>query len=475
MLDSLSASSWSLHHAAHLLNRAGFGGSPDEVQAFHAKGLETAVKSLIEGKDDDTLFPAPDWAKSRDMTETRTELVSLPEDQRKKIQQQLRMNGRDEMLALREWWMTRMRYTEWPLREKMALFWHGHFATSIEKVHETYWMYLQNQTFRTHGLGSFQGLVKWMTRDPAMIRWLDLQQSNLRHPNENFAREVMELFTLGEGHYTEKDIRESARAFTGYRFDPKTQQFAFAANQHDEGQKTFMSKTGNFDGDGIVDIIFEQPQCARFMAKKIWSFFAYENPPQDIVDILAEEFRAKNYNVGGFLSSIFQSSEFYSKTAYRTQIKSPAQWIVETSKTLETKIPDTLATENAMRQMGQVLFAPPNVKGWVGNRAWISTSTLFFRYNMAAYFVTERISKGQEMQGRIPIQLSMEKVAPAAIRNDEEALVSSLEFRLMNAPLPARERAAALIYAQRYHGDMTDARIRDLLLMMMSTPEFQLT
>jgi uncharacterized protein (DUF1800 family) len=475
MLDALPVPSWSIHHAAHLLNRAGFGGAPDEVRAFYAKGLDAAVKSLIEGREDSDAFSAPAWAVPRDLAEARREMDAAPSDEaRQKMQREMRMEFRGNMRDLREWWLGRMRNGTWPLREKMALFWHGHFATSIEKVREPYWMYVQNQTFRAHALGSFRSLVKAMIRDPAMLRWLDLDKSNAQHPNENFARELMELFTLGEGNYTEADIRESARAFTGYRFNPRTQQFVFAFRQHDNGEKTFMGRKGNFDGNGIVDILFEHPQTAPFIARKLWIYFASENPSPELVEALAGNLRGNDFHVGKFLSTLFRSGVFYAPETYRAQVKSPVQWLIQTSGSLGIPLPEAAVTDAALRQMGQVLFAPPNVKGWEGNRAWISTSTLLFRYNLAGYLVSERTSLPGVMKGENVIRIPLEEIAPLEIRDDDEKLISALEFRIFNARLPAKERAACLIYAQQFRAQMSDARIRDLLLMMMSTPDFQL-
>ena len=258
---------------------------------------------------------------------------------RREVAQAKRKENFQEVLDLGAWWLDRMRESADPLEEKMTLFWHGHFATSAQKVQSAYFMWRQNQTFREHARGNFGVLVKAMSRDPAMIQWLDLRESKAAHPNENFAREVMELFTLGEGHYTEKDVTEGARAFTGYRINPKDSSFRFAFFEHDSTPKTFLGRTDVSDGDQAIDAILAQPACATYMAKKLWTFFAYENPPAPLVGALASTLRANRYEVRPVLHQMFTSQEFYSPAAVRTQIKSPIQWMVQTARTMEIDLP----------------------------------------------------------------------------------------------------------------------------------------
>src|SRR6202030_865087 len=271
--------------------------------------------------------------------------------------------------------------------EKMTLFWHGHFATSVQKVNDAYWMWLQNDTLRRNALGSFATLVKKMLRDPAMMIYLDLEQSRREHPNENWARELMELFTVGIGNYSEDDIRASARAFTGYRIDMTTQQYRFAPMQQDLGPKNFMGHSGGLNGDDIINILVSKPACAQFIGRKLWRFFVEDEPSQAIVDAVASSIRTHSYEIRPVMHEIFNSPEFYSDRVMRAQIKGPVQYIIQTSKLLNAPLPSPVVAQNAMRQMGQILFAPPNVKGWDGGKTWISTSTLLFRYNFANYLI----------------------------------------------------------------------------------------
>lgn len=287
----------------------------------------------------------------------------------------------------------------------------------------------------------------------------------------------MELFTLGEGHYSEDDVQESARAFTGYRINQRSESFAFEKRLHDDADKTFMGRTGPFTGDDIIDIICSQDRCAEFITAKIWTFFAYEHPEPEVIGPFSRIFRESDYNVTALLRAMFSSSAFYGKAAYRSQVKSPVQWIIQTAKSLNTAPPPSKALEGALRQMGQILFAPPNVKGWDGNRAWISSSTLLFRYNLSAYFVNGRPPSLEGMGGKRadPVYLVMEEIAPAPLRNDPDALLNSLSFRIFSAPLPPRDRAHYLVFLEERRDRLDDKTIRDLLLLMMSTPNFQLT
>ena len=455
-------------HAAHLLSRAGFGGSPAEIEALYARGLKGAVAFVLEGEEDADLFPPPDMTQPPEIESFRrtVQAETDPIAKQELLTQQRKLN-RAEMQDLRDWWMQRMRYSLWPLREKMTLFWHGHFATSVEKTRLPYLMWQQNETLRANALGNFRTLTKAVSRDPAMMQYLDLQRSVKNQPNENFARELMELFTLGEGvRYTESDIREAARALTGYRINPRTQQFVFARRQYDDSAKTFLGETGNLDGDEVIDVILQQPECGQFITRKLWRFFVSDEPSEEVVQALGQQLTQSNYDISGLLRKVFLSREFYSREVIRSQVKSPAQWIVQTAKVLECPLPPAQLTENAMNQMGQILFAPPNVKGWDGGRAWITSATLLYRFNLAGQLVRAQGS---------PAKINLQKIAPATLRADEENLCEVLAGRLLNAPLPASEKGRLLAFLAERGTTMDDSTIRDLLHLIMSTPDYQLT
>ena len=497
MLSPLSNEKWNSQTAAHLLNRAAFGGTPEEIEATHRKGLAAAVEALIDIGADATRVPPPAWAYPRNIRAERMQ-IKMAKDHGQNFQAKARevrtMEGQD-LLDLRRWWLDRMMNGPAPLLEKMVLFWHGHFATSAQKVRDAYWMWLQNDTLRRNALGNFATLVKKISRDPAMMIYLDLQQSRREHPNENWARELMELFTIGIGNYTEEDVRASARAFTGYRINFTTQQFRFAPMQQDLGAKTFMGRTRPLNGDDVIDILIKKTPCTQFIGKKLWRFFVEDEPSQEIIDFISSRIRAHDFEMRPLLREIFCSAEFYSERVMGTQIKSPVQYIVQTSKLLETQLPSPMVVQNAMRQMGQILFAPTNVKGWDGGKAWITTSTLLFRYNFANYLINgdamlpqgaavrvkptdlafRRAVQREQLAEQIkrdPIDVS--QLVPDELRNRPRELVNLLSARFFQTRPLEKETNTFVEFLKSRKPDTSDATIRELLHLMMSTPQFQL-
>lgn len=460
MLNPLPASEWTPRAAAHLLNRAGFGGSPEEIQALHALGHRGAIESLLGAGEELDLFPLPEIEPmSARMRALKKENLSLGElEERKKME---RERVRQQGVELRQWWLRRMRETPNPAREKATLFWHGHWATGIRKVKDPFLMHQQNETLRANAFGPFASFAKQITRDPAMIDYLDLQSSSAKKPNENFAREVMELFTLGEGYYSEKDISEAARAFTGYRINRETGRFRFDSRQTDRETKTVLGKTGPFDGDDVIEIIAASPRCSEFLASKIWIFYAGTKPSEALQKALGDRYRREGMHTGKFLRAVFASREFFSPDVLRHQIKSPVQWLVQMCKILEIPLPEARFSGPLLANLGQTLFDPPNVKGWDGGRAWISSSTLLARYN----------ASGNLIRGAGGIAPDIDKVIPPGMTPEQTA--DTLEWRLFQSPMPAplRERTLAFLAEK---GTSPAAR-RDLLHLLMSTPEFQLT
>ncbi|HYZ75328.1 MAG TPA: DUF1800 domain-containing protein, partial [Chthoniobacterales bacterium] len=419
----------------------------------------------------------------------------------------LRQATNQQLYDLINWWTRRMLTTPAPFVEKMTLFWHGHFATSALKVRSPYKLWQQNETFRRYALGNFGTLTKAISRDPAMMVYLDLQTSHSQHPNENFARELMELFTLGEGNYSEHDIKESARAFTGYRID-RFEEFRFVRNQFDGGAKTFLEQSGNWNGDQIIDIILKQPAAAKFVSSKLWNFFAYEDADSQLIDKLAELFR-QNYEIRPLLETIFSSEEFYSQRARNAIVKSPVQYVVESGRTLGVNLPGGRTLFAVYRRLGQVPFYPPNVKGWEGGKSWINTATLTFRYQLARQLVlgirlvneqpakaslpspttqcsplaqaspaaqttpmTQTASLTAQHAVRLPA-LQVDQLVTAEDRKDPEAAVQKIYARAFQTTPDPQLFDRILDVAKLKPLPLADDAIRDLVALMMMTPNYQ--
>ncbi len=505
--------SWTRAEAAHLMRRAGFGGNPGRIDRLHALGREGAVDHLLDASDPDGAFPAPAWAdpafhrerelahagRRRELRDAQRALDPADETAAAEIAaarqaqfREIRRESTRNHAEMQRGWMLRMLATRAPLREKMTLFWHDHFATSLQKVREPYFMFLQNGMFRDHAFGSFHELTRAVVTDPAMMIFLDVQNSRRGRPNENFARELFELFTLGEGNYIEDDVREAARAFTGYRLDRAEARARHLRRQWDDGRKTVFGKTGRFDGPDIVDLVFQRPEPSRLLARKLWEFFACEHPPESAVDAMAEVLRANDHRVGPLLREIFLSREFYKPEVMGNQIKSPVQFIVQLLHELEVDDPPPGFLPAAQQQLGQVLFAPPNVAGWDHGKAWINTHTLLARYNLAGFIATGteetarslaapgvRRAGGMAANPRRSARRwngpDYRSLVPRDSRGDPQALVDLLMRRFGLERAPARAREAFVEFAEASQGGIPDnEEIGGLCHLMLSTPYYQL-
>lgn len=492
MLKPIDKGKWDYSAAAHLLNRAGFGGTPEDIQKLADLGLEKAVLYLINYSQIPDTTENPDWAKpDPERSQRLMTMRSADADTRKMMQQEQQRTQRQRSVELKHWWLSRMATGPRPLQEKMTLFWHGHFATSEQKVRDAYLMWKQNELFREHATGNWLQLLTAMAKDPAMLLWLDQAQSRKEHPNENFAREVMELFTLGEGHYTEKDVTEGARALTGWGYDNMDQQFVQRPRIHDDGEKTFLGRTGNLTGDDVLQQIVAQPQAARFITAKLWNYFAGEPASEPLVTALADTFRRSGMNFKPLLATMFYSEEFYADSVVRNQVKSPVQWLVNSVRVLERDLPAPIICFGLTRSLGQDLFAPPNVKGWDGGLSWINTSNLLARYNYAAFLVQGDVSVlsgialggpngggGMQMQNRIGNLrgkvVELPKLVTPEERNDKDKLLAALERRLIQGKLQAKQEQTLRDYLAT-QPTLNREAILNTIRLMMSTPEFQLT
>jgi len=380
--EPITLKHWSRRHARHLLNRAGFGVPEERVGYLARLAPETAVRELVHYGDIPVRRDPPDFLLTQDAYATfRAEARRMSPDERRARSMELQARERAAIALLQAWWFERMVSSPRSLEEKMTLFWHGHFATSAQKVRFSYLNWQLNDVFRRHATGNFKSLTIAVGQSPAMLRYLDNRQNVKAHPNENWARELMELFTMGQGQYTELDIKEAARAFTGWTSEAG--RFAYDERRHDFGEKTFLGRRGKFDGWDILDIIFEQPATAEFLCAKLWRFFVEDEPPEGVVAALADTMRANGYEIAPVLERMFLSKAFYRDEVIGNQIKSPVQYLIQLAHDLALNPPPYQAMARLSGQLGQTLFAPPNVAGWEGGRAWINANTLLMRYNMS--------------------------------------------------------------------------------------------
>jgi uncharacterized protein (DUF1800 family) len=356
-----------------LLTRTGFGATDAEIRAYAPLTRAQAVDRLLSTTTSVAITPAPGV-----LTETgaikRPDKDASPEE-RKAFGREQAQAG----LQLRGWWVQEMLVTPSPLTERMTLFWHNHFVSSQRKVRTARLLYNQNVLLRAHALGNFGDLLHAASKDPAMVIYLDSVQNRKGTPNENFAREVMELFTLGEGHYSEQDVKEAARAFTGWSLDRDTGMFMFRPRLHDDGVKTVLGTTGNLDGDDVLDVLLKQPSTAQFITTKLWREFISPDPDPQEVARIAAHFRASRYDIKVALRDLLTDDAFYAGRDRAALTKSPVDIVVGTLHTLDIAPAQALPFAVATAGMGQNLFSPPNVKGWPGGESWVNTNTLLAR------------------------------------------------------------------------------------------------
>ena len=351
----------------HLYARAGFGIRFEDLHDQQNWSIKKTVKKLFEASEKIEPIAAVD-----ENIDLRLKPAMQSDTEKRAIQEE---RNRQERL-LNEGWIKQLSETNAQLREKMTLFWHNHFACNIGNP-----QYAQelNNIERANALGNFKTLLLQVSQSPAMLQFLNNQQNQKGHPNENFARELMELFTLGRGNYTEQDIKESARAFTGWAFNGKTGEYAFNPRTHDEADKTFFGKTGNFKGEDILDIITANPQTATYLCTKLYRYFVNDVPDSTHIGQMANVFYKANYEIKPLLEFMFLADWFYDEKNMGNLVKSPVELLVGLNRQfyINYQNPDVLM--QFQRTLGQVLFKPPNVAGWPGGRNWIDSSSLMYR------------------------------------------------------------------------------------------------
>ena len=567
-LSPIAAGDWNVERAAHLLERAGFGGTPEEIARLAAMTPAQAVDWLVdyEKVDNRALKPFDEsgiWDPGMDpFPPSRPEVVRiarergeaigvkvLPEGSPRRLQPVvdkffylLRANA-IETQRLGLWWANRMLTTKRPLEEKLTLFWHGHFATGDGKVRDYRMMLQQNLMLRAQASGNLRTLLVGILKDPAMLVYLDNGENVAKHPNENFGRELLELFTMGVGNYSERDVREAARAFTGWTNDVLT--FKFDATQHDFGPKTFLGRTGALNGEDVVDEILRQPVTADFIAGTIYRYFVREEVAPSVRAELGRTFRAGGYQIKPLLKRIFLSRDFYSQASVATQIKSPVTLLVSTYRKLGlVEVPTIPDFNRTTASVGQTLFNPPNVAGWAGGRTWITPATLFQRGNLFRDVlfpdvkafrppdrgmppiyarVGEALAKGMsvgeatkdgagdaestmladrdedfntrygsyrgylmayertKLVPRHVAQIDMTAMLTAAGATTVGAAVDHVVHRFLRVPLAQKDRTVLVEFLRKELGSSTlqpseklEPALRELLYLVLSTPEYQL-
>ncbi|MHC5113631.1 MAG: DUF1800 domain-containing protein [Planctomycetota bacterium] len=491
-LKALRTADFDYWKAHHLLNRAGFGGTPDQVRAVANMGLHDAVDYLLDYRevpgprialeDYDPNIMHPLTAEQREMQrQARRRGDEAVLEQARKERQVRQRADRQQIARFQRDWLRQMIETARPLEEKMTLFWHGHFATGYRAIEDSFHMVVQNDLFRSQAIGNFRSLTHAIIHDPAMLRYLNNNQNRRQKPNENLARELMELFTLGEGNaYTEQDIKEGARALTGYTYNDDD--FLFRQRLHDPGEKRILGRTGTWDGDDFVDIILTKPHVSEYICLKLYKFFVNDLPngpdkgTQAYIKRLAKKFRDAKYDVAPVLRTMFRSAHFYDAPNVASQIKSPTQLVVQTIRSLRTPTRSLSTLLEACNLMGQNLCYPPSVKGWDGGRSWINTATLFVRQNIVLYLITGRRPDGQpwETDGApydaTPIVTHLEAAGTIEPR---AAAVYLCRF-LLGTP-PHEKRLETLLEFVEQSGGTIDAdTLVGLLALIAAMPEYQL-
>jgi hypothetical protein len=444
---------WTIQRVGHLYRRTTFGVTTQELEAGLADGPEKTIEKIYSG--------GPGQAEYDAEMAPYAEVIA---------------KGNNGQLA-RTWWLTRMLYGPHPFREKMTLFWHNHFATSNAKVQSARFMLGQYELMRKHALGSFAEMLREMSKDPAMLVWLDGRDSKKGNPNENYGRELMELFSLGIGNYTEPDIREAARAFTGWEI--KGAAAAFNKKEHDDGEKTVLGQKGKWGADDVVRICLEQEAAPRFIAGKLYRFLVSETVPATpaLLEPLAKQLKESNYDVGGLVKTMISSNLFFSPAVYRTRVKAPVDFALGIVRALEGRPVVMGPLAAALETLGQNVFNPPSVKGWDGGQTWLNGQTLLFRQNLALALTSTE-------DARFGSRLDPVRTAEKYKKTGDEELVSFFLRLFLQDDVAAESRRRLVEYQKKAktrtvpvywtEEDAANHRVRALCHLVLTLPEFQL-
>ncbi len=439
-----------------LLRRAGFAAAPGDLQRYQKLGLEATLQELLH----------PELVND--------DLDSLLE----------RLQGGlldlQNLEDVQTWWLYRMVQTKRPLLEKLTLFWHGHFAVANYKVANPLLMHQHIDLLRSNALGSFDDMLLAVSKDPAMLIWLDGASNHRNAPNENYGRELLELYTLGIGNYDEDDVQAAARSFTGWNL--RNNAFFFDENQHDAGDKTFLGQTGPFDGGDILKIVASDQATAERISTKLFTFFAYPNPEPEVVSALADVYSNSGHSIASLVEAILRSDAFYSDRSQFEHIKSPVEYVIGSIKLLGARVRERELVP-ALHMLGQEILNPPNVAGWPGDQYWINPSTLLTRFNFTARLATARGLPGDGASDIKPADLlGMSTLDdPAALVDHVLATAGGLEVSPDTRQALMDYAQSPLNYPQGFKGQpnpqqrqaATDARLRGLLLLALASSDFQ--
>ncbi|MGB4844489.1 MAG: DUF1800 domain-containing protein [Ferruginibacter sp.] len=471
----------------HLLWRSAFGpmaenaASLDTISPKNLWSLLVKTSAKPVAKIEVTKNPADEYMMG--MTDPRQIQKKL---QNPELRKKLRDQSRDDLKTMNVRWLETMVNSEAQLREKMSLFWHGHFACRNQN---SFYQQELLHIIRTNALGSFADMLKAVSKSPAMLAFLNNQQNKKSHPNENFAREVMELFTLGRGNYTENDVKEAARAFTGWSFNAKGE-FLFRKNQHDFGSKTFLGKTGSLDGDDILNILLENKQTANYISKKIYCYFVNETVDEKNIQWLSNSFFSSNYNISKLLEDIYTSDWFYDEKNIGNKIKSPVELLAGIRRLLPMQLQNDQSQLLFQRALGQVLFIPPNVAGWPGGKNWIDSSSLMLRLRvpqiLSANDAIDIMPKADD-----DVQMGMMEIAAKKIKDAVKGGTANIDWASVNrifekvqreklleniadTVLQTKSQVSNTVLDKYINTSSRENYIKSAVVNLMATPEYQL-
>jgi len=472
----------------HLLWRSAFGPMAENVASLDTMSpkilwpllVKTSAKPVV--KIEVTKNPADEYMMG----------VTDPKEIQKKLQdpalrKKLREQSRDDLKMMNIRWLEMMVNSEAQLREKMSLFWHGHFACRSQN---SFFAQELLQIIRTNALGNFGDMLKAVSNSPAMLAFLNNQQNKKSHPNENFAREVMELFTMSRGNYTENDVKEAARAFTGWGFNAKGE-FMFRKNQHDTGSKTFLGKTGNFDGDDILNMLLEDKQTANYISKKIYRYFVNEDVDEKNQQWLSSRFYINNYDISKLLEDIYSSDWFYEEKNIGNKIKSPVELLAGIRRLLPMQMENDQSQLLFQRGLGQVLFYPPNVAGWPGGKSWIDSSSLMLRLRIPQILTANEVMDIMPKADDDVMMGQMMEAAAKKLRDTVKGGTASIEWIAVNkifektsreklleniadTVLQTKSQVSNAVLDKYINTASRENYIKSTVVNLMATPEYQL-